>query len=468
MDEAVKLINIRISGEFRLQVELFMDGEQPVIAYTNTDSNQMIAQTTKFYDRLQQFLMIASQDGFGNYAVAGNALAWLHKIGKDYIFDVFGHERFKIMDYLKGKYPQWQKSLDDGQLDVNSPPPVIKSSGLGSLQIPFEFLPFFDFEWNEKIKNHDALYRAATKFMGFSTIICRELYSFDDSKVCNGIINNHGGLNLRFYNHQQLRHSEDEGRTVGNMTNVNMINPWRAPMSGEHEFQDILSDQLLYGAFNQYEKLDHIQHLACHADTRDPDSDNHTLSVSYPGNKWYRSTMNGKLTTAQLKNKFSGNFSKSPDIQYPLVFLNACAAAKINPLSTTSFPKLFYQNRNRGFIAPELPVPDELAAKFSVEFYKYLTAGNTISLAMHKARRNMLKYFQSPLGILYTIYANPWLKVDEPTLTVPPSGPKPAGPPESDAGPDITPGISPGAIGDFVVSKGDNTSPPDLGATLFM
>ena len=81
-------------------------------------------------------------------------------------------------------------------------------------------------------------------------------------------------------------------------------------------------------------------------------------------------------------------------------------------MAVTSFPRFFVEeNNNRGFIGTETNVPDEFAAAFSAAFYTSLLSGSTLGKAIHDAKWKMLLEKNNPLGIIYTVYADPDLHV---------------------------------------------------------
>jgi hypothetical protein len=84
-------------------------------------------------------------------------------------------------------------------------------------------------------------------------------------------------------------------------------------------------------------------------------------------------------------------------------------------MAVVSFPKFFLkENRNRGFIGTETNVPDGFAAEFSQMFYRSLLRGVSLGRAIYDAKWAMLREKNSPLGILYTVYADPDLCVSKP------------------------------------------------------
>jgi CHAT domain-containing protein len=104
----------------------------------------------------------------------------------------------------------------------------------------------------------------------------------------------------------------------------------------------------------------------------------------------------------------------------PLVFLNACGTSAITPGGVASFPSLFLKNGNRGFIGSETRISDKVAAAFSRSFYGEFVAGQSLGEAVKAAKWALLRQYNNPLGILYTNYANPDIRVLKPSKMVDP------------------------------------------------
>lgn len=98
-------------------------------------------------------------------------------------------------------------------------------------------------------------------------------------------------------------------------------------------------------------------------------------------------------------------------ITRPLVFLNACSgAASLDPAKPSSLAKDLLRENYAGFIGTETDVPDTLASEFSQAFYRHWLAGSPLGEAVLSARKELL-WQRNPLGLLYTFYANPGLRV---------------------------------------------------------
>src|SRR5262249_16558101 len=108
----------------------------------------------------------------------------------------------------------------------------------------------------------------------------------------------------------------------------------------------------------------------------------------------------------------------------PLVFLNACRGAQVRPGAITSFPHFFLHPKkgcgSRGVIGTEANVPDYFAAAFSELFYLYLLSGDNLGEAIFNTKRHLLREQVNPLGILYTIYAYPNIRVQLPNRKLAP------------------------------------------------
>jgi hypothetical protein len=102
------------------------------------------------------------------------------------------------------------------------------------------------------------------------------------------------------------------------------------------------------------------------------------------------------------------------------VFLNACGSGDLDPAGANSFPELFLKKDFGflGFIGTETIIPDEFAGLFSEVFYEYLLAGMSIGDALRAARWNLLKLHHNPLGIVYSLYAEPEIRVRHPVVAL--------------------------------------------------
>ncbi len=72
----------------------------------------------------------------------------------------------------------------------------------------------------------------------------------------------------------------------------------------------------------------------------------------------------------------------------------------------------FLDNQHRGVIGTETVIPDTFAAVFAANFYKAFLTGEPIGQALISAKRQMVDKYGNPLGMVYTMYADPDLQVE--------------------------------------------------------
>jgi CHAT domain-containing protein len=95
----------------------------------------------------------------------------------------------------------------------------------------------------------------------------------------------------------------------------------------------------------------------------------------------------------------------------PLVFINACTSAIVDPRSAASILTPFAKNENRALIGTMALVEDQVAARFSRCFYQFLFSGECVGAALRRARWQLLSDGANPLGILYVHFGDAGLRV---------------------------------------------------------
>jgi hypothetical protein len=88
---------------------------------------------------------------------------------------------------------------------------------------------------------------------------------------------------------------------------------------------------------------------------------------------------------------------------YPIVFVNACSAGNISPLSFLSFRTEFRKKRAAGLIAPSFPVPTLFAAVFAKTFLIRYADGQPVGQILFMLRRELLLAKDNPLGLWYSL-----------------------------------------------------------------
>lgn len=92
-----------------------------------------------------------------------------------------------------------------------------------------------------------------------------------------------------------------------------------------------------------------------------------------------------------------------PDFpDWPVVFVNACEAGNISPLSFLSFRTEFRKRRSAGLIAPSFLIPTLFAAVFAKTFIERYVRQETVGSILLDLRRTLLRQ-SNPLGLWYSL-----------------------------------------------------------------
>lgn len=252
--------------------------------------------------------------------------------------------------------------------------------------------------------------RAASGLLGFSFVVNRVIKTTRQSQKRE--LNNVPKLPLKYFYDKSLKDTNIELAFFRkNKKHFNLDGPW--PEEHVEAIEEALVRYLFLPevGFSQIEKTmerqpDEIHHLSCHCYTDEEYSWKYNLRLT---GSWpiTLETMEAHLSDL----RYSGSENRT-QVEMPLVFLNACGSSKLTPKGITSFPEYFLdRNRNCGFIGSEINVPDSFAAKFCEQFYLHLIRGFGAGEAILMARRKMLERYNNPLGILYTSYVDPYLRV---------------------------------------------------------
>jgi hypothetical protein len=170
---------------------------------------------------------------------------------------------------------------------------------------------------------------------------------------------------------------------------------------------------------------DQICHFSCHCDTLTNSlASNYTLWLQSGEilNMGRQAVTLGSLTDELVQ---LGIGNQGDRRARPLIFLNACGSGDMDPAGASSFPALFL-NKGLGFIGfigTETTIADDFASAFSESFYENLLLGTPLGRAIHVSRWQLLRSRRNPLGILYTMYAEPETRVrrpvQKPTISAP-------------------------------------------------
>lgn len=267
-----------------------------------------------------------------------------------------------------------------------------------------------------QLDNINDLHRLASLVLGFSFIVKRTIERGGLSQ--KRTLRNDPKLPVKYFYNHKLTHVQNElqfFRAMG--AGIHFDGPWPQASSqfDVDEFIRYLYD--LASCFpgdgpdgeTRLTIIDEIHHFSCHCFTEATDSKKSSIELVPE-----KSVSIQKMTLALRKLQIRQNRNNDQE-DMPLIFLNACESSKILPKAQFSFPKFFLQDvKNCGFIGSEIAIPDEFASYFTRLFYEYLLKGYGIGEAVFIARRRMLEVYKNPLGILYKMYGDPYLRVTHP------------------------------------------------------
>jgi len=277
-------------------------------------------------------------------------------------------------------------------------------------------MPLFGLNTPRLIRDKEELGKVASRFLGFRTIVYR-IFPRYPPKISDKLERD-PRLTIRFFQHAGLPGATTEREYFRVDSERVDFHLWP-----EQDFGDQFVTQLVTQLWNATadreeelpQRLDYVHHFACHCDTEPKNSSDYSLLLSHKGGrrakKWEQS-----VTIRQIQSAFSRYAVEVPRPLpkefYPLVFLNACGTSKAIPTALTSFPAELLRTY-RGVVGTETPIPDDFAAAFSEKFYSRFVRGCPLGEALQRARWDFLRLSCNPLGILYTVYANPDLCVVE-------------------------------------------------------
>jgi hypothetical protein len=282
------------------------------------------------------------------------------------------------------------------------------------LWVPVELLAY-EHPPRTRVRDSRALRQACKKFVGFSAIIRRTL---GDHDVYSGglsqdrVLVADKGLPVTLFHDASLAAAGIERDLLASLSpGVDLQGPW--PDCDLEE--DTIRQRLMQHLFDLRTAVvggrrlvsDQIQHFACHCDTTGPETDEYAIRLGAAGGA------GAYISLAQIRKGLARAAEQTDGQQpsLPLIFLNACGSASVDYRGAASFPARFLSAGNRGFIGTETNIPDVFAARFAERFYSHLLSGDPVGRALNKAKWDMTITRRNPLGILYTLYADPDLHI---------------------------------------------------------
>jgi hypothetical protein len=354
------------------------------------------------------------------------ALYDLHKLGCNILEKLFGESSRRELPRLtqlvrkactgparldaQWAYPRW---------NADAPPPslIIVKSSLSS-GIPIEILPMLDLDPDKPTgsDDFDELGKLACSFLGFSAIVKRQI---GNSLVAAKPIENIPKLPLKLFINRGLRGARKEEFDLRDNAHIDADIGWPdEPIPSQADFPELLA-KYLWEADTRFGRgprdvPDQICHFSCHSNTgvklRPDDYEIRLKSKQLSGQRTVTlEVLNGALSRLARTNI-------NDERPRPFIFLNSCGSSDLDPAGAGSFPELFLKRGLgfSGFIGTETSIPDDFAAEFSREFYDKLVHGHPIGQSLLLARWNLLTRYKNPLGLMYTLFAEPEIRVRRP------------------------------------------------------
>ena len=290
-------------------------------------------------------------------------------------------------------------------------PPLIEYVGSMDSQIPLEFLPLYFHDEASAISSADDFIRACRAFLGFSCIVRRVFPETPLPKSSIAMTTSPGNqLPVRYLYYEGLRGAKEELTwfTTSAARYVQLEGPYPGAVRDAPGLAEQIFDPSLLLAGGRRTVPDQIQHFACHCYTTAEDPFDNEIELSGNGTSTVATIRDLMADLDRLLDDVGG----APADDMPLIFMNACGASRLRAATTASFPRLFLDNGNRGFIGAEIEMPDEAAAAFSKALYqKFLLHRQPLGSSVLYARNHLLYEYCNPLGISYTTYADPQIHI---------------------------------------------------------
>jgi hypothetical protein len=288
--------------------------------------------------------------------------------------------------------------------DLVAEPPLVEIEAPIDVFPPLELLPLLDQRWPERMETPRDLDEAAACFVGFAAVTKRIL----PGSVSQDPVLRNTPLPIAFFRDLTMEGAHQEEQFFTSLgDHVDFGGSWPRDDVSTEEAADFLSRCIFYGS-HAGERADQVHHFACHCFSTSESSDDWSLRLA--GEEATVEVTSEDLNFAIRQRRRGAPTARPP---LPLVFMNACGSAAVDPSSPISFPALFIDNGNRAFVGTETRIPDEFAAAFSRRFYESLFVGNKVGDSLHRARWALARR-TAPLGILYTLYGNPELRIEPP------------------------------------------------------
>jgi hypothetical protein len=313
--------------------------------------------------------------------------------------DIFGNKFDELVDLFE------EHKLDRARTNL-----LVEVIGADTEFLPLELLPLFPHHWRERsadVVTPDDLRQVAQTFLGFKAVVRRTMWA---SVTETAVIRSGPELPVRLFRDAGMRGAALEQRSLKARERIMLRASWPPPGLDRDRAARSLSEFIhdsAHAGGHAPDAPDAVQHFACHFVENDKDPAESHLQVQAPGEASHNIEMDS--LSREMHRRRRNGAAPSP---LPLVFANACGSSALSPVHASSLPTIFIRNGNPGFIGAETRIPDDFAAAFSEGFYDRWLNGQPLGTALLDTKLQMLEEQCNPLGILYSMYGDPDLRLE--------------------------------------------------------
>lgn len=313
-----------------------------------------------------------------------------------YLREVLGEKYFMLSNVLR-------EFIEEGIHDLLSwerPLGIIEYESSLEKYIPLDYLYINLRESKSRSLSLSGLIPYLCQILGFAFIVQRNT----GSRTPNKVIGSSGKLDIDIYAHAHLGTVEKEIKFF-RQDNRNYFD---AEVEYPGAYGKDPAKRLVARLINGRDA--HFHHYCCHCCAEGDDSWEHWLEFG-------KDQAKVKLTMADLHSAFDDaahDKGARLKLSNTFSFLNACGGGVLIASSRFSFPYLFVKSFGHlGFIGPEYDISEAFASEFARVFYANLLRLGHIGMALFRTRWFFAKKHKNPLGLLYTLYADPDLQLSK-------------------------------------------------------
>jgi hypothetical protein len=328
-------------------------------------------------------------------------LGKLASFGRMFLYDVLlnPQEDFgRLVQFLQAACPTWHNH--------GAPTPLIHTIAETDQYFPWELLPLFNPIPTLDAQDQLQLEEVCLAFPGFAAVVERR---DPDQEPDTPFLTNWDRLPIRMvYDASYSGAQQEVGffRGRGDLFRLEGPYPRNVADVKAPTLVQQLCDPALGVDGNPSGFPDQVVHFACHCEGSESDTTTFAYRLGDEHGQPMRIQLDDLQDELMQHWALAAMHSRHARRPKPLVFLNACGTAVMDPASAVSLLKPFRDNRNRGIIATAANVPDRVAAEISRWFYtNLLVKGANVGQALHEAKWRLLQDWGNPLGLLYAIHA---------------------------------------------------------------